>query len=271
MIVVEGSSYLKVQRSKKEKLGRVIEEVEKIKRQGNKHNITHFSAHAKSNMLYTVAKIRRDCLPSFVTLTYPKIYDSDCKAWKRDLHNFILRLNRAFPEVAGIWKLEPQKRGAPHYHLLVWNISCSDLQDYVPYAWHDIAGDGDSLHLAWHLGQLGDKNINCVQEVTTQKSMYRYVLKYVSKSSMEGWQNVGKWWGVFFRERLPFGKEVVFEIGDSDVVQVMRYIRRFTGRDSWNNQSRQMCCDANQWMEKLQTVSMGTYKDWLAVHQEEGA
>lgn len=213
-------------------------------------------------MLYMIAKTRRDCLPCFVTLTYPKVYNMDERSWKNDLIRLSHRLSYEFDNIAVIWKLEPQRRGAPHYHLLVWNESLQDLQDRIPVIWNQIVAPNDVEHLRWHRGKIG--NVHCVQEVRTQMRMLQYVTKYISKSSLEGWKNVGKWWGVFFKDRLPFGQEVVYEIDDEVANDLIRYIRRFTGfGGGLALQSRQTVCDADQWMEKLQTKPMGSYLDWL--------
>lgn len=69
-----------------------------------------------------IASILRDAeLPNFVTLTYPAKFPTVSRA-KRDLKVFQQRLIRRFPGSGGIWKLEPQERGAPHYHLLIWGF-----------------------------------------------------------------------------------------------------------------------------------------------------
>ena len=38
------------------------------------------------------------------------------------------------------WKLEPQERGAPHYHCLIWGVDEGELLDFVAYTWYEIAG-----------------------------------------------------------------------------------------------------------------------------------
>lgn len=265
LTIVKGASYVKVSKVKKDKVQVVKEEkLEKNNKRGSV--ISKFSKEARRNMFYTIARIRRDCLPSFVTLTYPKVYSDDPNKWKNDLHIFVRRLARNFPDVAGIWKLEPQRRGAPHYHLLVWNVNTQDLCECVPRFWNDTVAFGDITHLRWHLGEID--NEPCVKEVTTQKGMYQYVTKYISKAAVENWKNVGKWWGVFGKERLPFGDEIVFEVTDQNADDIIRYMRRFTRYGGGMSlRSRQQVCDADFWMEKLQTKSMLTYKDWLRLPQ----
>lgn len=278
LTVVNGASYVKVAKPKKKRITDELEEVkvkkllsetekEKSRYKGGSQ-IIKFSKVARRNMMYTLSKIRRDCLPSFVTLTYPSKFSESPEVWKNDLHLFIKRLQRRFPDVAGIWKLEPQRRGAPHYHLLLWNQSLGALQEFIPFSWNEVVGNGDVDHLRWHLGKLNNGNIHCVQEVHTQKQMYQYVLKYVSKSSLEGWEKVGKWWGVLGRDFLPLGDEVVFEITDQNADDIIRYMRRFTRMGSGMAlQSRQQVCDADQWMEKLQTIPMMSYREWLQLPQ----
>jgi len=54
-------------------------------------------------------------------------------------------MKRAHPEAAAIWKLEPQQRGAPHYHLLLFGI------EFIPHQviarwWYEVVGSGDKRH-----------------------------------------------------------------------------------------------------------------------------
>lgn len=265
LTVVLGSSYMKVAKMRKEKT-KVSKDVEDIERSTRpiRGNISIFSHAARSRMMYAIAKVRRDLLPLFVTLTYPKEYSENWKDWKRNLEMITRAILREFPNASGIWKLEPQRRGAPHYHLLVWGVSLCELRGLIPYAWNDIVAPSNVEHLRWHLGKIGNGNVHCVQEVHTQKQMYMYVVKYISKAALEGWEYVGKWWGIFGRRNLPLGDEVVFEINEKNADDVIRYIRRFTrcGK-GMAAVSRQQICDADQWMEKLQTIPMGTYADWL--------
>lgn len=256
---------MKVSKARKEK-GTVSKQVENMEKSERplRGNISTFSSEARVRMMYTISKVRRDLLPSFVTLTYPKEYSEDARDWKHNLKLITKTILRKFPSASGIWKLEPQRRGAPHYHLLVWGVPLCELRGLIPYAWNDLVAPSNVEHLRWHLGKIGNGNVHCVQEVRTQKQMYMYVVKYISKAAIEGWQYVGKWWGIFGRKNLPLGDEVIFEINEKNADDIIRYMRRFTRRGKGvAAMSRQQICDADQWMEKLQTISMGTYADWL--------
>ena len=89
---------------------------------GQRSAIKGFSKNSRRRLLYKFAKMKKSVLPVIVTLTYPNEYTHDSKQWKNDLENLFKRMVRLWPGAAFIWKLEPQKRGAPHFHLMVWGV-----------------------------------------------------------------------------------------------------------------------------------------------------
>ena len=147
---------------------------------GIRSNIQGFSKASRRRLLYKIAGIRRDAeLPCFVTLTYPGEFPTLERA-KRDLKVFVQRIKYKFP-CSGIWKLEPQERGAPHYHCLIWGVDESDLFDFVAYTWYEIAGNNDRNHLKFHLGLLpGSKP--CVSKVRSWRGVWAYAAKYLGKT-----------------------------------------------------------------------------------------
>lgn len=222
---------------------------------GKRKAITGFSAASRRRLMQTIATVERDAvLPNFVTLTYPAEYPNP-KQSKRHLDTFFKRFTRAFSEHGSIWKLEPQQRGAPHYHLLTWGCDLSSLAEFVPGAWYDIAGGGDPNHLKWHLGLLGRGNRHCVQEVRSFRGVWSYASKYLGKTfEVSGWSDkwTGRYWGVVNRQNIPFGEAVTLPVDYRDAVQVMRYQRRFSGLRSRSSRSLTVYCDADQWIQKLQ-------------------
>jgi hypothetical protein len=211
-----------------------------------------------------IAKVRRDAkLPMFVTLTYPDEFPDPAES-KVHLDNFEKRLKRAFPKAGALWKVEPQKRGAPHYHCLVWGVPFIWLSSFVPQAWYEIAGGGDPKHLAWHEGRCGHGNKHCVQEVRSFKGVWFYAAKYLGKTfEVAGWNKkwTGRYWGVMAPENIPFGEMRELVITRQKAVQIMRYERRFArswkGRDKkkyspkGDRRSLAIFCDASQWAERL--------------------
>lgn len=56
----------------------------------------------------------------FQTLTYPKQYPVDQDRLIADIDAFFKHCYRAVGKFGVSWKLEPQKRGAPHFHLILF-------------------------------------------------------------------------------------------------------------------------------------------------------
>lgn len=195
--------------------------------------ITKFSAASRKRMLELLAKIQLSFDGAvFVTLTYPGQYSSDWKRWKRDLDVFLKRLLTRFPDAAGIWRLQPQKRGAPHYHLLIWGISWHYLvlRRWIAQVWYDVVGSGDERHLI--VGTQCDL-------VKSRRHAAFYVSKYVAKVDEAIWSdpetgeffNVGRWWGRF--GKLPVAAELTMHLSRSQVVELRRLVAKLLrSRDS---------------------------------------
>lgn len=219
---------------------------------GKRGDIKGFSSSSRRRLLYTIGGIIKESeLPMFITLTYPNDFALPDVS-KRHLSMFIKRIRRQFPKVGLIWKLEPQKRGAPHFHMLAWGCDPVELQIFVPQAWFEIAGGGDELHLMWHRGELRGTRL-CVQPVQSWKGVWAYASKYLGKTfEVAGWEDIwtGRYWGVINRKNIPFGELVKHEVRESEAVQVMRYQRRFSGIKK-SSRSLTVFCDVNQWVEKL--------------------
>jgi hypothetical protein len=94
--------------------------------------------------------------PVMVTLTYPGEWESvapNGQAAKRHLSMFRKRYLRAFDEAFnGVWKLEFQRRGAPHIHILTSVKSDLGLfQLWVSKAWAEIVNHPDEKQKEKHL------------------------------------------------------------------------------------------------------------------------
>ena len=92
-----------------------------------------FSPRSRKRLLQLVASLDQDTRPPlFLGLTYPgQSWPSSPVVWHGDLESFYKRLCRKYPmcNIAVLWRLEPQHRGAPHFHLLVFGVP------YIPYQW----------------------------------------------------------------------------------------------------------------------------------------
>lgn len=241
----EGASTLKVSK------GRTMEQ----HGGGLRKAITGFSRQSRLRLMYTIGAIRKDAeLPDFVTLTYPNEYPTVQRA-KRDLKIFLQRFARAWPGAGVIWKLEPQQRGAPHYHLLVWGCKTGELLLWVVRNWYDIAGNGDKNHLLFHMGALRG-SVPCVQRVNSFRGVWSYASKYLGKTfETAQWGNTwtGRFWGVVQRKNIPFGKKITANLTYKKACVLMRYQRRHSGIKyrAFRDNTLTVFCDADQWAYRL--------------------
>jgi len=196
----------------------------------------------------TVSKTKKNNLPVFVTLTYPSEWPGEPEEWKRHLQNFLKRLVYKFPRSSGVWKLEPQKRGAPHYHLLVWGVDYVDLLGFCSRAWYKVVGSGDTKHL-----RAGTR----VEKVRKWRGVMSYCSKYLGKDveKLPGWESVGRYWGVFMRDNVPWAALVTVPLTYKQVVQVMRYLRRYAHLKSRSYQSLEVIVgEADFWFDRIDQI-----------------
>jgi hypothetical protein len=220
---------------------------------GKRGKVKGFSFASRRRLMQIIARIRLDApLPMFVTLTYPNEFPSPMDS-KKHLDIFTKRLLRRFPEIGLIWKLEPQQRGAPHYHILTWGVSEHDLFLFTIASWYEIAGNGDKNHLAFHMGGLGNKP--CVQEVYSREGVMKYASKYLGKTfEVAGWDEIypGRFWAVMRKENIPFGEDMIMYITEGDCHKWMRYQRRFAKiKKHLNRSSLTTFCKSAQWIENI--------------------
>lgn len=97
--------------------------------------------------------------------------------------------------MGGVWKLEPQTRGAPHFHLLT--VGAPFLaKEWLSRSWYEVVGSHDQRHLSAGTN---------VQLARSHRGVVAYAAKYVAKHQAlpTDWQDgVGRWWGVFNRAAL---------------------------------------------------------------------
>ncbi len=191
---------------------------------GERGAVRCFTRASRQRMLRFLQSVDREkCgMPLFVTLTYPGEWPGDPRRWKRDLEVWLARMKRAHPTAWAVWRLEPQRRGAPHYHLLVFGVSAL-AKEWLSRTWFEVVGSGDERHL-----RAGTQ----VQRVESWRRVIGYAAKYLAKEVAElpgAWQQgVGRWWGVHRRKLAP--REVLeVELAGSAYFRARRVLRRLVG------------------------------------------
>lgn len=184
---------------------------------GGKRGYACFSKASMRRLKRKLASLKKENLPVFVTLTYPAEWPFDYQVWKSQLEVFYKRLVRAFGKVGFVWKLEPQERGAPHYHLLIYGVKYSyRLRVWIKENWSDITNNP-------HVNPCAN-----IDKIHNFRGVLSYCAKYMSKEveSLDGWDQVGRWWGVKGAKNLPWGEWYTLAVESGVSINIIRILRK---------------------------------------------
>ena len=174
---------------------------------GSKDRIRGFSKASRRNLLKRLASINRSAFKAFkgrlisITLTYPHEYPEDPEVCKNHLKALLKRLQRRFGDFAGFWRMGIQRRGAWHFHLLLFvgpSIGpVGDLRRFISSSWHEVTGKVSEGHL---------RAGTSVDVVKRWKEATSYAERYMAKPEEfpEGLQT-GRIWGYGTRAYYPSG------------------------------------------------------------------
>lgn len=112
---------------------------------GDRRITTRFSNRSRKNLMEKFAVIDQEKArnASFITLTYVSEMEDHKRAFTH-IDTFFKRLSRKYPLAFAVWKKELQKRGAIHFHLMVWNLPFMD-KEWLAYTWGEITGEWEEL------------------------------------------------------------------------------------------------------------------------------
>jgi hypothetical protein len=190
-----------------------------------------FSRESRRNLLRRLASINRDAFKAFkgriifVTLTYPGEYPQDPVLCKGHLKALRKRLQREFGPFAAFWRLGIQKRGAWHFHLLLFvgpSIGpVRELRRFISSSWYEVTGKVSEGHF-----RTGTR----VEVVKKWKQATSYVERYMAKPEEfpEGLQT-GRIWGIWNKELLPIRWETA-EVNLRDAFRIRRIYRKLAKR-----------------------------------------
>jgi len=209
---------------------------------GKRGKVSGFTRASRRRLMQRIAMTRKIMMPVFVTLTYPGAWAEDPKIWKRDLRVFWMRIKRAYPAAAAIWKLEFQKRGAPHFHLLVWGVKYAHLVLSVSKLWYEVVGSGDDRHL-----RAGTR----VENVRDWRGVMAYASKYLGKLESVPTNEPGRFWGVMSADCIPWADLVTCSLTDREAYQFIRMLRRFMRIKSRAYKSLTAFADGEFWFDRI--------------------
>lgn len=192
---------------------------------GDRGAVTEFSAGSRRRLIRKISRLQANTAV-FLTLTYPDRFPGG-KTAKCHLRALLERLRRRFPKCSAVWRLEYQKRGAPHFHLILFDFP------FVPHKtfrrwWAEIIDEYIDDYLP-HVR---------LEFIRSKRGVQSYVSKYVAKmpdvvvseesEASEGLFNTitylhaGRWWGVFNKACIPLAALAYVQI------------RIETGRGFWD-------------------------------------
>lgn len=201
------------------------------------------TSQARRRLSATVAKLRRDAPCHFITLTYPGHSENwspklsefgppvplpGPRQSKQELRAFFKWIRRHFPNFAAVWKLEPQERGVPHFHLLAYGLpDDAAVMESLRKRWHLQVGRGQDAHL--------DRGFDADFLGTDADKARAYVSKYVAKGDalllnpdhgVHAGRSPGRFWGLEFRQSLPFSDCITMQIDPDFSAFAIRTLRR---------------------------------------------
>src|ERR687897_1462648 len=198
---------------------------------GIRDRVRGFSRESRRNLLRRLASINRAAFKAFkgrlisITLTYPHEYPEDPEVCKNHLKALRRRLQRKCGDFAAFWRLGIQKRGALHFHLLLF-VGPSfgpigELRRFISSSWHEVTGKVSEGHL-----RTGTR----VEAVKKWKEATSYAERYMAKPEEfpEGLET-GRIWGIWNKELLPIRWEKV-EVSLRDAFKIRRIYRKLARR-----------------------------------------
>nr|WP_231608721.1 hypothetical protein [Mycobacterium shottsii] len=236
----------------------VANEVDRVKADRDRPNppgrtITEWSRKSRAATCRTFAEldytplVESGRVPAMVTLTYPGDWETvarDGASVKRHMVLWRKRFQREWGEPARyIWKLEFQRRGAPHIHL--WMAPPNGLgrsgrkfRDWLSQEWADIVAHPDAEQCARH--RLAGTAIDILNGLRAcdPKRLAIYFTKHSSPNSLgdkeyqhivpEPWRKPGRgpgrFWGVHGLQRAT----AVVEIVQDAYLTARRIVRRWS-------------------------------------------
>lgn len=179
--------------------------------------ITEFSDESMRRAVFFAKNCDAD-FHSMITLTYPGEFPLDGRRVKTHLESFRQDFLKRYQR-RGIWWLEFQKRGAPHFHIVTEvdlrecgdltvkrrsgrrrgdsYLTCQDEETWLSRRWYAIVGSGDPRHLlagvSWEVVEQTEGAI---------RYMATHGAKRKQKQVPKEYLGVGRFWGKIGKLRV---------------------------------------------------------------------
>lgn len=236
-----------------------------IPRGGGRRGIIRvFSRQSRVRLMRFLARLKtRKIRATFITLTFTEVVSNERA--KKVFKRFVMRLRRKFSLASAVWRMEFQKRGAIHFHMLAFNLPFwkqAELQE----TWEDCTEE--------------NRSVVDIRLVHGARSVMSYISKYIAKvddrteiTSLEddtyqhaaGEKLSGRFWGYINREGLPLGQLVAGVLTDRKVIKSLSsFAWAIMGAENpYNNLSFSLFCDNARWLFERAIEEGGClYEEW---------
>lgn len=192
---------------------------------GIRSEVTAFTNASKRRLLFTARNFSG--LEIMLTLTYPANFPTDGRLVKNHWRRFRQWLVRN-GAATGLWVLEFQARGAPHFHVFVREPL---NREAVADAWYRIVDSADPKHRA-----AGTR----IERFRRPTALGGYVMKYAAKAFQKhvpgGFEKVGRFWGTWGNPQITRSIHVPQSAGK----YLVRIIRKahIKARQEWKSRKR---------------------------------
>lgn len=267
-----------------------------VKRTGRRGNVTTFSRASRKRLLdlFNSLDVKLARRATLITLTTREVLTP--REFKRDFRALVERIRRRFSDrsdMSGVWRLEYQRRGAPHVHLIMFNMPYLQFSE-LRQMWGEIVNQPDV-------------SVN-IKLIKNHRQLMSYVSKYVAKNpdAPEGGagstlldvgsylhaegvsdeetrqdgeaaeqESAGRVWGYYRRAALPFA---TLKVVEGDISYVALHTMKRAARKHYKRASRgqfsgfTLYCDSSQWFRYfMYCCAMHTAVAELVITDETGS
>ena len=213
---------------------------------GSRAPIVKWTRKSRATMVAKLASLdyspmfqSEELVPVMITLTYPRNWQEvvpSALVAKRHLRILQKRWERKFKSpMLAIWKMEFQRRGAPHFHIFTSTTTIDqEFKSWLSQTWAEIVGCKDPEEYRKHLRAGTGLDVAIGWKALETKLITSYFLKHNSPGNgSKEYQNqppqewidqgsVGRFWGVFNLKSLA----VETEITKKDAEHIARVLRK---------------------------------------------
>lgn len=201
---------------------------------GGRGDIQVFSRKSRFRLFQTLHKLEFNRV-TFCTLTYPKEFPTDAKVYKAHLKEYRRRFEIWFGKVPAVWRLEFQRRGAPHFHIMYLDAPFIPLETWCEL-WSDVIHTDNPIHR-----KIG-VDVKLVTGGKEGKLVAAYLAKYVAKVDDRLTECVktkpGRWWGKWNITESP---PVEIECLDYQAEQVIAALLDARKAPGWTPEDYTVC------------------------------